>query len=292
MEWENYIVGIVDILGQSQKLKELGSLLDQDSLEKDNCKSIVKKLTDETYGEVGHFRELFTKTFDLMKKNIHEHPKMKTLLPTEREMLNEIADDICKLRFFSDLVVCYIPCGINELVTRTRLATMLATYTGVLILEFRAGTFFRGGIEMGAGTELNDGDIYGPVLNEAHYLENDIADYPRIIVGKKLSDFIQSDTQVPNDGEFLRSMFASVNNLSKGMVCRDDDGHIIIDYLGESAAKLHRFEGSEACSFVKKSIAKIESELERYNKEGNHKLEKRYEKLLTYCQSRMEFWDN
>lgn len=228
-----------------------------------------------------------------MKNHLLQHPRIDTLLPSEQEIVTTTANDMCKLRSFSDLVIFYTPFDVkHELITRIRISAMLSACTCVLILENKAGTFFRGGIEIGAGTELSNGDIYGPVLNEAHRLEKDVADYPRIVIGNKLKDFILRETQAPETGGFLNSVFMRVHNLCKKLVCLDDDGKMIVDYLGKTASELSQFQGSKARDFVKRALTKLENELNVARKECNRKLIKRYEKLQSYYHSRIKFWDN
>jgi hypothetical protein len=296
MEWKNYIVGLVDISGQSSKLDELGSLwweLQDTGNTTEEKSEIMDKLTKETYEEVEHFRILFTDSFNSMKKNFLKHPRIDTLSPSEQAVVTKITNEMFKLRSFSDLVVFYTPFdAIDELLNRVRISSMLVAYTCVLILEFSVGTFFRGGIEIGAGAELGNGDLYGPVLNEVYRLESKIADYPRLIIGKRLSTFIQSQSQNLDKGEFLNGVLKRANDFCKKMIYRDNDGQIILDYLGEEAFKLNQFSGSKGCSFVKESITKIEDSLNNHKKDGNEKLERLYEKLLKYYQSRIKIWDN
>ena len=104
---------------------------------------------------------------------------------------------------------------------------MLSAYTCVSILEFRAGTFFRGGIEIGAGIELSDGDLYGPVLNNVHQLEEKVANYPRVVIGKRLDNFIHSEGQPVDIEYFPNSALANARDICKGLVCQDNDGQII-----------------------------------------------------------------
>ena len=287
MEWKNYIVGLVDVSGQGSKLDELGSLWwelqDTGNAAKEKSERMAE-LTNETYEEVERFNS--------MKKAIIGSPRISTLSPAERAAVTKITNEMCKLRSFSDLVVFFTPFDArDELITRVRISSMLAACTGVLILEFRVGTFFRGGIEIGPGAELGNGDLYGPVLNEAHRLEKEIADYSRIVIGKKLSAFIQSQAQASDGGEYLNAVLARANDFCKKMICRDDDGQIIVDYLGEEAVKLNQFSGSKGCSFVKEGITKVEDSLNKYKKNDDQKLAKRHERLLAYYQSRMKFWD-
>jgi len=296
MRWEPYIVGLVDLLGQSRKLDELDSLWwkiqsADDAGEKEECKR-MREVTDVTCGEVKYFRKLFTNSFNILKKSVLENKRNKNLSPDEEALVTRMTEDVCKLRSFSDMIVLYVPLDSGGgLLARFRLAAMLIACVGVLTVEFKSGTFFRGGIEVGGGTELDNGDIYGPVLKEAYRLEKEVADYPRIVIGKRLSDFIQSEAQASDGGEFLNSVLVRVNDFCKNIICEDDDGQIILDYLGKGAFDLNQSRYNETCDFVKRGMAKVEGELNAHKKEGNQDLVKRYEKLLAYYQSRMKFWD-
>jgi len=242
MKWEKYIFGLVDLLGQSRKLDELGSLWWEIQgsgmvVEKEKSERI-RELTDDTYEEVEYFRERFTHVFDTLKQFVLENARNKSLSPDEQAVVTRMAEDMCKLRSFSDMIVFYAPLdSAGELLARFGLAAMLCACVGVLTVEFKAGTFFRGGIEVGAGRELGNGDIYGPVLNEAYRLEKEVAVYPRIVIGKKLSEFIERTGQPSDAGEFLNSVLVRVNEICKNLICRDDDGKVILDYLGEKSSR-------------------------------------------------------
>ena len=297
MRWRKYIVGLVDLLGQSRKLDELNSLWweiqDPRGVEEKEKPNRIRELTNDTYGEVKYFRKLFTDSFNIFKKYVLENTRNKNLSPDEQALVTRMTEDMCTLRSFSDMVMFYTPLDSTEgLLSRFRLAAMLYACVGILTVEFKAGTFFRGGIEVGIGTEFDNGDIYGPVLNDVHQLEKEIADYPRIVIGMRLSEFIRSEGQATDMGEFLNSVLAKVNDFCKKIVCRDNDGLVIVDYLGEEAVDMNRSQYSEACDFAKRGMAKVEGELNAHKKEGNQDLVKRYEKLLAYYQSRMKFWDN
>ena len=296
MEWKNYIVGLVDISGQGSKLDELGSLWwelqDSSNVTKEKSER-MKELKNETCGKVKDFRDIFFKSFNIFKELVLKNPKLTTLSPDEQTELKKIANDICTLRFFSDLAVFYIPFDAkNELSTCFNIAAMLYACTGASITKFKAGNFFRGGIEIGAGKELSDGEIYGPALNDAYKLEKNVAIYPRIVIGKKLTDFIQSEFRASDTGEYLNGVLARIDDFCKKMIYQDDDGEFTIDYLGKGIADLSRSSYNQTSDSVKKGIAKIETELNMHRKAGNQDLVKRFKKLLAYYQNRMKFWDN
>ncbi len=297
MEWKSYIVGLVDILKQSDKLAELDSLLwkEQDSGNLSENESKKKtEFTKETCEEVERFRETFTFSFNDWKERLHKDPVMNSLSPADRDTMTKIANGICRLRFFPDMIMFYIPFDVREeLANHIWITAMLIACSSVFQLKSKEGIFFRGGIEIGAGTELRNGDIYGPVLCEIHKLEKNIAKYPRVVIGKRLYDFIQRKEQVSYAGDFLNAVLTRTKDICKSLVCRDDDGELIVDYLGKQAMELNRSDQNQynrACLFIKEGKAKVEEELYEHIKKGNSELMERYGKLWVYYQSRMKYW--
>ena len=66
MEWKKYIVGLVDLLGQSRKLEEFGSLWwnlhDSGNLSENESRKMTE-LKKKTCVEVEHFRKKFPDFF-------------------------------------------------------------------------------------------------------------------------------------------------------------------------------------------------------------------------------------
>ena len=295
MRWQPYIVGLIDLLGQSRKLNELSLLwwnrYVADGAVDDKLESI-HTLTIATYDEVEYLRELFPRTVEGLKKDALERTGNYHLTECQQDMLMRMTTSVCTFRSFSDMVVFCAPVDLSDgLVTRFRITAMLQACLSVLLLEFKAGTFFRGGIEIGIACELSNGDVYGPALSEAHRLEKEVAQYPRVVIGQRLSEFVRCKGHGSDSGTFRGLLLAGVNRLCEGLVCRDDDGTMIVDYLGKTASDLSRFKGSKASDFVRRGLSSIGDELDVAKKEGNEKLIERYEKLQAYYQSRMKFWD-
>lgn len=108
---------------------------------------------------------------------------------------------------------------------------------GMLLLSLASKKAFRAGIEVGLGTELGNGGIYGPVLYKAYELEHKVAECPRIVIGQELINYLgqlanshqQMEEQVKEDVELCKLM---ATNCLK-MIVRDLDGVPILDYLGD-----------------------------------------------------------
>lgn len=57
-----------------------------------------------------------------------------------------------------------------------------------MLLGLAGRVAIRGAIEVGAGTDFFDGEIYEPVLANADQLESEEAQHPRILIGSGLQD--------------------------------------------------------------------------------------------------------
>lgn len=145
-------------------------------------------------------------------------------------------------------------------------------------------TALRGGIELGAATELEEGDIYGPAVAWAHHLESKIATYPRIVIGNGLIDYLKicrHDNTLINDIKCLDDMLVS-----------DDDGYTILDWLGgnELNKKLFNNKPDDFTSKIIKANEFVVQQSEKWQKEKNTKLAFKYSLLRDYINSRLTLW--
>lgn len=94
----------------------------------------------------------------------------------------------------------------------------------------------RGGISVGAGLDLTDDEIYGPVSVEVHDIESVLADYPRIVVGEELLKYlsqIESTAPPTPAGRIAQKLAARC----KRMITVDSDGFPMLDFLGDEIAQ-------------------------------------------------------
>lgn len=145
-------------------------------------------------------------------------------------------------------------------------------------------TVLRGAIEMGMAAELEEADIYGPVLADVHRLESRDAGYPRILVGPRLQAYLHglaSNTERTGPARINRG---AANGCMK-LLGVDTDGKCIVDYLNDwfsgypRKSDLWEKYRVEAYHFVLR-------EMSRFEQEGNTKLTKRYREMAAYYESR------
>ena len=155
---------------------------------------------------------------------------------------------------------------------------------------------FRAGIEVGIGTEIDDREVYGPVLYRAYELENKIAQYPRIVIGNHTINYLNSiietneplDNQAAEDLQYCKDMA----KLCKKMFIRDLDGCVILDFLGE--AFLYVFNKNpkiELKNVFNMALEFVKSEYSRFKSQGDRKLALRYYLLYNYFESRKKLYE-
>ena len=121
------------------------------------------------------------------------------------------------------------------------------------------GTFIRGGIEIGTGVEFENREIYGSATAAAVWLEHNVAEYPRIVVGPRMKTALDGATKNSD------SVLAVVAGMALQHLTEDEDGVTIINVAAESNHTI---------------VAEAEKELGHHRKDQNRKLVKRYSWLL------------
>jgi hypothetical protein len=155
------------------------------------------------------------------------------------------------------------------------------------------GIPIRGAIEVGIGVEFWPGELYGPVLLNAHRLESTVAQYPRIVVSPQACHYM--NTQAITLGTGIGGMLnATMAGLCISLVCIDHDGVPILDFLGKGFREIagqcegDKYPINRDC--VIEGLVFVNKEYERFKKEGNYKLAGRYFLLKQYYETRKHLW--
>ncbi len=67
----------------------------------------------------------------------------------------------------------------------------------------------RGSVDISWGVELHPGEIYGAAVANTYELESEIAQYPRIVIGERVVDYLNANLKTPQPdiyNEFNRSL--------------------------------------------------------------------------------------
>lgn len=170
----------------------------------------------------------------------------------------------------------------------TGIHALLSGCAGVFLSALSLGLICRGGIEAGIAGEFFKDEIYGPALYNAYRLESEVAQYPRIVVGPSLVEYIENETRRPPEDE-ASNLIRGMAHRCESWLCVDVDSVTILDYAGAAAREVFPvLKGS-----IEQAIKFATDEGKRFRLEGNSKLAGRYALLLNYLNDRSRrVWQN
>jgi hypothetical protein len=173
------------------------------------------------------------------------------------------------------------PRAIDTMLTATCAASVMQLAVGKNDLEDTLP--LRGGIDVGVGISV-DGDVFTAGLAKAVDLEQN-ADYPRVIVGERFTDYLQSLADMPGSDPTARYT-RTIAEFDQSFVFVDPvDEKPCLDFIG-SAFRRRSGDGSidlvrDAWLFVQKAMA---------FHAANPRLRRKYEWLAAYFTSRLSLW--
>jgi len=282
-----YLAAFIDILGQRQELAELRSL--PDKLDSHNFKIFFDQIR-KTVGTVELFRKLFIKFYESSNKR---QIVTSQFSPEQKQIYNQIKSNPVKLQMFSDFVALSLSLrdDINK-VPMIGVYSVIASI-GATCLTMLAGsdvigsTNIRGGVDIGIGIELSNGDVYGAAIARAYKLENQVAQYSRIVLGDEFINYIQHQRGILCNSPF-DIMNKRLAELCSEMIAIDEDGFPFIDYLGEGFKK---YIGKNIeFLHIKRAYDFVTQEWAKWQKERNSKLAFRFMLLRDYFENRLHIW--
>lgn len=277
-----YIFAYVDILGQRQELAKIVTIPAQGSQEY----VTFERLISRTIGIVESFRTLF-RSFQIGAERGISRPA-ETATPEEVAQFELMKRSELRSHSFSDTLLLY--CPLTQDTSRLPIvdvAKMLAAAAASQLMAITQGFFLRGGIDIGIGTELSQGDFYGPALLNAYRLEHEVADYPRILVGDAVLSYIEDSVSAKGDDQRGRAQ-RGVGRIARSLIAVDRDSRHFVDFLGIG------FRKASASSLPPKVIKDVRAQtlvaLEGFRHSGDSKLIPRYEALLDYIERSTIVW--
>lgn len=285
-----HVIAFLDLLGQQERLKEIEGILLEDNRDEKKLLQVLK----QTVGTVRRFRSTFTEFYD-------QYTNLPTSLnvPAEFEShFNQMRRSQIAFYGISDSTITWSSLHAK---TEFEYARFLNSISGILAatgmiapLFLSKGHPFRGGIEIEGGILIRPGsnEIYGPALSRAYKLECEIAQYPRVVIGPGLIDFL---SEIPKM-EFLDSRIKRYCDLMARR-CNDwitiaEDGQAMIHFLGPQAMALH--EGSLKPNYHQEFLIPshmfVYSQEKKYRDEGNTKIAQRYRELRRYFDKYLDSW--
>lgn len=282
LEVGHWLVGVVDVLGQKAKLRAMRDL-PNDAESHDRFVESIR----ETFGVVETIRNAFT-TFHAAAAQtteiFDEFPE--AMKPLARELRRS---DV-RIRTLSDSVILSVALkNDDDFVTPTN-GTFDALFglCCMSIVALAIGHPVRGAVEVGLGAEIEPGELYGPALERAWYLESDVAAYPRVLVGPELLSYLQG--MVSSESSELRPRFAAGFARSVlGLLTTDSDGLAMLDYLGPGFREILH-DDTEIRGVVAEAATFVRASHEKFLAAEDFKLGPRYGRLRRYFDARLPAW--
>lgn len=273
-----FIVGLVDILGQGKRLLSYDDppptgLQDREKLE---------KLRSETLSRIRQFRRDFHDQFLGYEKTIARSP-LNCIGGPVGAFLDSLGSEPIGVHPFSDLIALSLPLrSSRKTVSMEGVFLMIATFGMAGLFALYRGQPVRGGIELDVAWPIShEGapkEIYGPALAKAYYLESRVAEYPRIVVGRNLYDFISLNAKLKDSNDPNRTYA----NLTHSLLVMDDDKRIVInpysDWYRNGKLRARHRQVTQRC------FAFTSGELEKFKSSGDEKLTARYSRLKSFIE--------
>lgn|GEM_PF-856326 len=290
----NYCASFIDLLGQKNALKGQGLIPDIRNVH------IKKEFDQVVQNSIMPIKRLHDGVEKFQKGIISGKSSLRNILSSENQV---IYDEVVKLPLYEEMAktatqhqrwsdgIVYFT-SLNE--------TIKCPVSGVYDIFVISGYFcllglfqkqpIRGGIEISWGTELHDNvsELYGPIIANSYELENEIAQYPRIVIGQRAINYLNDYLLIPDNAddkilEYNKIMAKKCLNITTV----DQDGLYIVDYLGKSFTETY----PETKQLFNASYSYILQQLEYYKTTNNIKLIFRYNRLKEYFKenSRSDF---
>ena len=276
-----YVVAVLDILNQKEKLASMNKLP-----ETKKEKLLFGEQLRGTYGEVQRIRS----DFDTYIDSFLEAKKTGLLatLAKQSPVVAKSRNINIKRHYYSDTIVLYCPLAENDY--SIALSSILVIISAIAHLQIKLLSqkiVFRGGIDIGIAGNFLKNEIYGNALYKAYHLENNIAQYPRVVIGGDLVEYIKNH-QISRGKDFIENVKINMADDCAAFIKQDSyDDEYIVDpvciELQDDAREMYKGMHAEALLFAKNEKERFaiaaQSERNIKQKEEYEKLEDRYKAL-------------
>jgi len=202
-----------------------------------------------------------------------------------RQLLNHKVD----MQSFSDSIVVSVSLlddGSSQCTQMNSVFAMMLAACGMHLFSLSVQKATRGGIDIGLGTRLETGEPYGAALVRAVRLEQHAAEYPRIVAGHSLLDYLKTVREPP----LLAQMAKQVAERAQSLVFEDTDGLNALDFMGAEVRNASEPTNAIDTAAIARALDFVSKEITRFASEDCPKLLTRYQSLKRYMDSRTHIW--
>ena len=281
-----YVCALVDVLGQQAELRQLDLNEDFLSLGAIEAQSDFSKTLERCYSTILNFRHIIEESLARWYPTVDDIHLADAAF---RKRIEAAVSQRVTTRSFSDLMIVYA--SVENSDTAVPLAPIWRTVCALMFCQLRAlaeGRTMRGGIDLGLGFEFRQGDLYGPVLSRVYSMESDVAQYPRILVGNRLIEFVEKMSVSP-EGEFGGLNCSMAKEISRAFI-QDVDGHWFLDFAGRAHFEWIKATEWPCADLFARGHAFVRAECERLRIDQSSRLAFRYAHLNDYLQNCAPIW--
>lgn len=273
----NYCISFIDLLGQRDALKDQGLL--PSFVSEEDHKRFVSTLKDS----IGAILKLQAWAENMLSEAQRERPQSPfraALSPEQQTVWDEMARVRVTTQRWSDGLVSFVCLGDTQIKCPLNgIFNIFGTAGSLCFMGLASRHPIRGALDVAWGMELRAGELYGAAVVRAYELESIFAQYPRIVVGPRVINFLRAHVN-NSEQDVYSANNRALAELCLGMLAQDVDGLWILHYLGDGFRDaVTRGHHSELYSKARKYIVE---QLETHQKTGNSKLAFRYSHLMLY----------
>lgn len=264
----DYAVAFIDLLGQKASMPDRHLPTD-----KDEAIAVVKK----SVGRIVSTQKLFEQFYSSYSSS----PTLYSKLPSAvQNAIPDMAPGQLKWQYFSDGLVVYVPLGSGLVASPVNSIFGLLLASGMLCLVgLAAGSPVRAGIDVAWAVEYRPNELYGSAIAHAYKLESEVAQWPRVVVGEGLVDYLRHYVTA-GDNDISSQFRRNMGNICLELLASDVDGNQIIDYLGHRYRKIT--EKNFDVAVIEKAKKYVEDQLIHWSQVGDEKLLDRYKNVNSY----------
>jgi hypothetical protein len=287
VKWDNYFVLFVDLLGQRDRLTPWLGVQAPISAE---CGDDLSR----TVSRIAAWKQLFLDFATELPAGDADAPTRADWGPNDYDAATKEFEECrsvdIKSQQFGDTMILYAkPSTPDGWLNLRPLDLMIAAASFASVTALAMGLPLRGALNFGCATELQSGDLYGPALAHAHYLESKAAQWPRVVVGGNVLQVLY-EVCSPRPGSFKGLYLQKVAQRCNSRLFMAED-HPTVEMVGERVADLYgapdgfRAHGLSAYRYAITERNRL-SQAPRMNKDEQERLLARYTTLVRYFESR------
>jgi len=276
-----YFVAFIDIVGQREKLKAWTSL-PKNVAEVQQLKSDLEATSEYVKALRRQFDDMYAKAAKSTGLLDHLDAEKRAWVEGRKQ------SNIWR-RGFSDSYVMTVPCWYEREwgLHAGDIYYSLLGICGIFIWALAMEKPFRGGVDIGLGTEIADQEVYGPVAVQAYELESKKAKWPRVLIGDGLVDYLGNLEMRSPDTLDGRHTKMNIGNC-RGLIATCEEGQRYLDVMGEGVHSV--FGDSLFVKAVEDGYRFVVRKERRLAEAGPEELYRRYSQLRRYCESRLPIW--